>query len=202
MQIIQNTYKKICTFGHLSPAEIKKFKKQMEKEFEMSDLGLLSYYLGIEVAQSRHCIKLKQALYAKKILQQVRMDECNSTKYPMEANLKLGKDEEGEPVDPTQYRRIIGSLRYLTHTRPDLAYSVGIVSRYMERPTNLHLQAMKQILRYVRGTIEVGLMYEKEEAMEVLTGFSDSNLAGDVDDRRSTSGLAFYFFGKIVAWSS
>ena len=114
------------------PAEIKKFKKQMEEEFEMSDLGLLSYYLGIEVAQSRHCIKLKQALYAKKILQQVRMDECNSTKYPMEANLKLGKDEEGEPADPTQYRRIIGSLRYLTHTRPEVAYSVGIVSRYME----------------------------------------------------------------------
>ena len=114
------------------PAEIKKFKKHMEEEFEMSDLGLLSYYLGIEVAQLKHCIKLKQASYAKKILQQVGMDECNSTKYPMEANLKLGKDEEGEPADPTQYRRIIGSLRYLTHTRPELAYSVGIVSGYME----------------------------------------------------------------------
>ncbi|CAL5022892.1 unnamed protein product [Urochloa decumbens] len=185
-----------------SSKEIKAFKMQMMKEFEMSDLGFLSYYLGMEVEQSEHGIKLKQSSYARKILQQTGMEECNPTSYPMQAKLKLDKDEEGDPVDPTEYRRMVGSLRYLTHTRPDLAYSVGVVSRFMERPTSLHLQAVKQILRYVKGTIDFGLMYSKGAAEDVLAGYSDSNLAGDIIDRKSTSGLVFYFLGNIVAWAS
>ena len=88
----------------------------MMKEFEMSDLGLLSYYLGIEVDQKEGCITVKQAAYAKKVLKQFAMTECNPSKYPMEAKLQLGKDVEGTLVDLTEYRRVIGCLRYLTHT--------------------------------------------------------------------------------------
>lgn len=169
----------------------------------MSDLGFLSYYLGIEVGQSEHGIMLKQSSYARKILLQNGMEDyCYPTSYPMEANLKLDRDEKGNPVDPTEYGRIVGSLRYLTHTRPDLAYSVGVVSRFMERPTSLNLQAVKQILRYVKGTIEFGLMYAKGLEEDVLVGYSDSNLAGGIVDRKSTTGLVFYFLGNIVAWAS
>ncbi|KAL9266755.1 Copia protein-like protein, partial [Drosera capensis] len=91
-------------------AEVKNFKKQMMTEFEMSDLGLLSYYLGIEVEQKKGWIKLKQSAYAKKILSQFGMAECNATKYPMEPKLRLHKDSEGVPVDATEYRRIVGCL--------------------------------------------------------------------------------------------
>ncbi|XP_047333268.1 uncharacterized mitochondrial protein AtMg00810-like [Impatiens glandulifera] len=108
------------------------------KEFEMSDLGLLSYYLGIEVNHKKYSIEVKQKAYAKKVLKQFVMEDCNLNKYPMEAKLQLGKDVEGSLVDPKEYRRIIGCLRYLTHTRPDISYVVGIVSRYMEKPTTLN----------------------------------------------------------------
>ncbi|XP_020270504.1 uncharacterized protein LOC109845645 [Asparagus officinalis] len=182
--------------------EIKFFKQQMMKEFEMSDLGLLSYYLGIEVDQRDDCIALRQAAYAKKVLGQFGMMDCNPTQYPMETKLKLGKDSEGTPVDVTEYRRIIGSLRYLTHTRPDITYAVGIVSRYMEHPTVLHRQVVKHILRYVKGTMSYGLVYKRGRGNEELVGFTDSDLAGDVDDRRSTGGMAFYLGDSLVTWTS
>lgn len=129
------------------------------------------------------------------------MKECNPCNFPMEPKLKLGKDE-GVPVNATMYRSIVESLWYLTHTRPDLAYTVRVVSKYMERPTELHQQALKHILRYVAGTIDHGLVYTRREEATVLTGYSDSNLAGDVDDRRSTSGVVFYFYGNVITWSS
>ncbi|XP_062186641.1 secreted RxLR effector protein 161-like [Phragmites australis] len=119
----------------------------------------------------------------------------------MEPKLQLNKDEKGTAVNSTKYRRLIGSLRYLTHTRPDLAYSVRIVSRYMENPKESHLQAVKQILRYVKGTIQFGLIYLKGGEGELI-GYSDSNLAGDLDDRKSTSGMMFYYSGKPVTWCS
>ncbi|KAG6471511.1 hypothetical protein ZIOFF_068953 [Zingiber officinale] len=115
--------------------KINKFKQQMMTEFEMSDLGLLSYYLGIEVEQQKSQILLRQSAYANKILSQFKMTDCNSTKHPMEPKTQLYKDLEGTPVDATEYQCIIGCLGYLLHTRPDLSYSVGMASRYMERPT-------------------------------------------------------------------
>lgn len=87
---------------------------------------------------------------------------------------------------------MVGGLRYLVHTRPDIAYSVGIVSRHMERPTKLHQDAVKRIMRCVKGTIHFGLIYSKTSGNNILTGFSDSDLAGQLDDRRSTSGLEKY----------
>jgi hypothetical protein len=125
------------------PGEIAVFKKQMTSEFEMSDLGLLSFYLGIEVDQQKDCIAIKQTSYAKKVLSQFGMAYCNPTKVPMNPGYKLYDDKEGKVVDSTEYRRIIGCLRYLLHTRPDLAFSVGMSSRFMERPTVMHLNAVK-----------------------------------------------------------
>ncbi|KAG6524466.1 hypothetical protein ZIOFF_014375 [Zingiber officinale] len=181
---------------------INKFKQQMMTEFEMSDLGLLSYYLGIEVEQQKSRILLRQSAYAKKILSQFQMADCNATKQPMEPKTPLHKDLEGTPIDATEYRRIIGCLRYLLHTRPDLSYSVGMASRYMEKPTSMHHKVVKQILRYLKGTIYFGLAYTKGPQEISIFGYSDSDLAGDLDGRKSTSGMAFYFNESLVSWNS
>lgn len=182
--------------------EIEKFKMQMSKQFEMSDLGLLSYYLGIEVNQREGSTTLKQSAYAKKVLEKAGMLNCNSSKYPMEQKLQLDKDEGGQMINATEYRCIVGILRYLTHTRPDISYAVGVVSRFMERPTIQHQQAVEHILRYVKGTLDFGLVYKKEGSNRVLFGFSDSDLAGDVVDRRSTGGICFYLNGSLISWVS
>lgn len=97
---------------------------------------------------------------------------------------------------------MVGGLRYLVNTRPDIAFSVGIVSRYMERPTILHLNVVKRILRYVKGTIHYGLIYTSNSGNNLITGYSDSDLGGLVDDRRSTGGMAYYLNESLISWVS
>lgn len=167
----------------------------------MSDLGLLNYYLGIEVSQNEDCITLKQSTYANKVLEKAGMQDCNPCKFPMEPRLELTKDENGEPVDSTTYKSIVGGLRYLTHTRPDISYAVGLVSRFMERPTKQHLQAVKHILRYIRGTTDYGLVYTRGNEEMILTGYTDSDMAKDVIDRRSTTGITFYLNDNLITWA-
>ncbi|XP_074327098.1 secreted RxLR effector protein 161-like [Apium graveolens] len=120
----------------------------------------------------------------------------------MDPKESITKDENGKPVDATMFKSLIGGLRYLVHTRPDIAYSVGVVSRFMERPTIMHLNAAKKILLYVKGTIDYGLVYSKENGNNVLTGYSDSDMGGFIDDRRSTAGMVFYLNESLVTWVS
>ena len=181
---------------------IERFKRDMSNKFEMSNLGKLSYYLGIEVEQGKGYVELKQSGYAKKLLERAGMAECNSTKYPMDPKEIMTKDEGGKSVDATQFKSLVGGLRYLVHTRPDIAYAVGMVSRYMERPTTMHMNAVKRILRYIKGTLQFGLTYTQKSGNNVLTGFSDSDLAGNVDDRKSTGGVVFYLNESLVTWVS
>lgn len=133
----------------LSLEMITDFKKNMGTKLDMTDLGRLSYYLGIEVSQRKGSIILSQAKYAKKIIEEVGMAGCSATQIPMDAGLKLGKSDEEKNVDEREYRRNIGCLHYLIHTRPDLACSVGILSRYMHKPKEFHKAALKQVLRYL-----------------------------------------------------
>ncbi|XP_023731498.3 uncharacterized mitochondrial protein AtMg00810-like [Lactuca sativa] len=148
-------------------------------------------HLGIEVNQQDKGITLKQEGYAKNILVKTRMLDCNPTKSPMEHKLSLTKDGDEELVNPTEYRSIVGCLRYLTHTRPDITFDVHVASRFMEKPTIKHLQAIKGILRYVKGTLSHGLVYSKGEKVNI-SGYTDSDLAKDVNDRRSRGGMVFY----------
>ncbi|GJT47211.1 zinc finger, CCHC-type containing protein [Tanacetum coccineum] len=182
--------------------EIRYFKEQMNKEFKMSDMGLLSYYLGIEVSQYEDRITLKQAAYVKTILKKTGMEDCNACTYPMEPKLELTKDEAGDPVDPTEFRSIVRALRYLTHTRLDISYAVGLVSRFMEKPTAQHLKAVKHILRYVKGTVNYGIVYTKGSGEDIIIGYTDSDFARDVNDRRSTRGMVFYLNNNLVIWGS
>jgi len=105
-------------------------------------------------------------------------------------------------VDATQYRRLVGSLRYLAHTRPDLAFSVGYVSRFMQRPTTEHQQAVKRIIRYIAGTLDHGLHYPRCPGAAHFVGYSDSDHAGDIDTSKSTSGILFFLGKCLVSWQS
>ena len=102
----------------------------------------------------------------------------------------------------TEYRRVIESLRYLTHTRPGLSYAIGIMSRYMEKPIVMHHQEVNHILRYVKGTTSYGLKYQGGRGPKELVGFTDSDLARDIDNRKSTTGMIFYLNKNLISWQS
>jgi hypothetical protein len=118
--------------------KITEFKDQMKNTFSMSDLGLLSYYLGMEVKQEKNHITICQKAYAAKIVEMCNMTRCNPVDTPMEQGVKLSTAKPGTELDATRYRSVIGSLRYLVNTRPDIAYAVGIASRFMEAPAKEH----------------------------------------------------------------
>ena len=181
--------------------DIHEFKKDMSKRFEMSDLGKLTYYLGIEVHQHEKGISLCQDRYATKILEEAGMSSCNSTTVPMDVNVKLSKSIHEKGINERDYRRSIGCLRYLLHTRPDLSYSVGILSRYMQEPKESHGAALKQVLRYLQGTTTLGLVYSRSVKREI-TGYSDSSHNVDEDDGRSTHGHVFYLDDSPITWCS
>ena len=166
----------------------------------MSDLGLLCFYLGVEVRQDASEIALRQTHYAKRILELDGMIGCNPAHTPME-ELKLSRESTTE-VDPTHYRRLIGSLRYLVHTWPDIAFAVGYMSWFMERPTMEHLQAVKRILRYVAGTLDYGLHYGRPPDTARFVGYYDSDLAGDVDTSKGTTGMMFFLGDCLFSWQS
>jgi hypothetical protein len=136
------------------------FKKQMQTEFKMSDLGPLSFYLG-KVHQQDGVNTLSQGSYAAKIVEKAGLAGCNPCATPMEHRTSLSKESKAPLVDGIAYRSLVESLRYLVNTRPDLVYLVGYVSCFMERPTAEHLAAVKRIIRYVAGTLNLGCRYSK-----------------------------------------
>nr|GEX74087.1 hypothetical protein [Tanacetum cinerariifolium] len=147
-------------------------------------------------------ITLKQFAYARNALLKARMTYCNPSQSPMKHRLKLTKDKRGVPVNPTLFHSIIRGLRYLTHARPGIAYDVGIMNMFIEKPIIKHMQAVKRILRYIRGRVDYGLVYTKYHKGDVITGYSDSNHARNVEDRQSTGGMVFYLKENLVTWGS
>ncbi|GKE39319.1 uncharacterized mitochondrial protein-like protein, partial [Tanacetum coccineum] len=167
---------------------INKFKKMMTSQFKLSDLGELSYYLGIKVSQEKDYVKIKQERYAMKILKEACIEDFNATLCPMEPGLKLSKAEDEPEVEATQYRKVVGYLHYLLHTRPDLTYSVGEASRYLQSLRKSHARATKQILCYLKGTTSSGFEHKRGNDMRVV-GYSSHNID---DDGRSTIEHVFY----------
>jgi hypothetical protein len=154
----------------------------------MSDLGLLRYYLGLEMKQERGRTTVKQAAYAIKLIDKVGLAGCNAVRTPMEPRCQLSKESKEEAVDAKFYRSVVGSLRYLVHTCLHISFAMGYLSRFMEAPAGDHLAAVKHLQRYIAGTLSHGCVYHRGDE-ETLTGFSDSDHAGDIDSRKSTSSL-------------
>jgi hypothetical protein len=129
------------------------------------------------------------------------MEGCNPAETPIPLGTKLSKNDEGPTVDSTLYKSLVGSLLYLTATRPDIMYAASLVSRFMESPKDSHWKMAKRILRYVAGTLNFGLWYTKSDSNQ-LSGYTDSDFAGSLDDRKSTSGHVFQLGTNLISWAS
>ncbi|KAJ9546206.1 hypothetical protein OSB04_025913 [Centaurea solstitialis] len=183
-----------------SPTLISMVISKLSSDFPMSDLGPLSFFLGIAASRSKSGLFLSQSAFAQEILARADMVSCNPCSTPADTKTKLAID--GEPVpDPTLYRSLAGALQYLTFTRPDIAYAVHQVCLFMHDPRLPHLNALKRILRYLKGTLCHGL-HIKASAVDRLVAYSDADRAGCPNTRRSTSGFCVYLGENLVSWSS
>nr|GFB89357.1 copia protein [Tanacetum cinerariifolium] len=167
----------------------------------MSLMGDMKFFLGLQIHQSLRGIFINQAKYALEILHKHGMDKGQSISTPIARKPKLDADLSGNLVDETDYRSKIGSLMYLTSSRPDIVKAVCFCARYQSRPTEKHLKEAKRIFRYLRGTVNMGLWYPKDSSFG-LTAFSDVDHAGCIDTRKSTSGGIQLLGDKLVSWMS
>lgn len=188
--------------------DVRGVKKQLSDRFDMTDLGAVHWLLGVEITRSAAGFHLSQRQYISDSLEQLGMTDCKSLAVPLDPSCRLTRDMgphntgEEEYMSRVPYRSAVGSLVYLvTCTRPDLAASVGIVSQFLERPGLNHWNAVKRIYRYLKGTMDTGLLLSGGTDFE-LRGYSDSDYAGDTDTRRSTTGYVFLLGGGAVSWRS
>eukprot|EP00253_Pinus_taeda_P032704 PITA_32704 len=144
---------------------------------------------------------MSQAKYVKGLLEKFRMDQCKSAAVPLQQNIKLQCEDGSKAADATLHRQLVGSLIYLTTTRLDLAYAVSMLSQFTSKPLERHWNATKNVLRYLQGTVDYGIIYTDSSDVR-LAGFADSNLEGNVDDRRSITGYAFSLGSGVITWSN
>jgi histone deacetylase 1/2 len=175
----------------------------LRNDFALKDLGPLHFFLGIEVKQTYDGLRLTQEKYAADILTKVGMLQCTTAPTPLSSSetLSLVQGDPLGPEDSTQYRSIVGALQYLTLTRPDISFSVNKVCQFLHAPTTSHWSAVKRILRYIRGTLKVGLTFRRSSSL-LLSAFSDADWAGCPDDRKSTGGFAVFVGPNLVSWSA
>ncbi|KAG8480457.1 hypothetical protein CXB51_024633 [Gossypium anomalum] len=173
---------------------IEDFKKQMLDVFEMTDLGLMTYFLGMEVNQNVDGIFISQQAFAQKVLSKFSMLKCKSVSTPVALGEKLSSINEHDRVDEKEYRSLVGRLLYLTATRPDIVYAVSLLSRFMHCCNVALFKAAERVLGY-------GVKFERAEELK-LVGYSDSDWAGSVDDMKSTSGYFFTLGSGVFSWSS
>lgn len=167
----------------------------------MKDLGTLSYFLGLEISSTSNGYYLSQAKYASDLLTRAGITDSKTVSTPLEPNTRL-TPLDGTPLsNATLYRQLVGSLVYLTVTRPDIAYAVHQVSQFMSAPRSTHFSALLRILRYVKGTLFHGLYYSANSSLE-LRAYSDADWAGDPTDRRSTTGYCFFLGDSLISWRS
>ena len=164
-------------------------------------VGELTFFLGLQVKKKKECIFVSQEKYARNIVKKFGLDSKKHAFTPMSSSTKLNVDSSDVEVSPTLYRSIIGSLLYLTASKPDIAFSVGVCARYQASPKESHMTAVKRIIRYINGTPDYGLWYSKD-SNACLAKYSDANWASSVDDRKSTSGGCFYLGNNLVSWIS
>ncbi|KAI3672760.1 hypothetical protein L6452_38859 [Arctium lappa] len=199
--ILVQIYVDDIIFGSTNPSLCTRFAERMKKEYKMSMMGELTYFLGLQIKQSDKGTFINQGKYVKDMLKKFDLTQASAMKTPMAPPLTLNIDPSGKPVNVTAYRGMIGSLLYLTASRPDIMYSTCLCARYQSEPKESHLIAVKRIFRYLKGTSNLGLWYPKDSGFD-LTGYSDSDFAGCKLDRKSTTGGCQLLGGKLVSWTS
>lgn len=175
--------------------------QDLHNDFPLKDLGDLHYFLGIEVAKTKHGIILTQEKYVNDLLKRANMADCKPVSTPLSTSEKLSV-YEGDllgPIDASRYRSIVGALQYLTLTRPDIAFPVNKVCQFLHAPTTLHWVAVKRILRYLKSCARLGLKINKSFS-SLVSAYSDADWAGCPDDRRSTGGFAVFLGNNLVSW--
>ncbi|KAJ1700593.1 hypothetical protein LUZ63_000372 [Rhynchospora breviuscula] len=181
-------------FGSTNATLAQEFPSLMSSEFEMSMIGELNFFLGLQIKQLQDGIFISQIKYAKELIKKFGVEDNKSLDTPMGKSANIDADEKGKPMDITLYRDIIGSLLYLTASRPDIMYAVCLCVRYQANPKKSHHKAIKRILRYVKGTQSLDLWYGKQTELD-LVGYTDADFAGDRMDRKSTSGTCQFLGG-------
>jgi hypothetical protein len=191
----------ILFFGSTNELFCEEFGKMMLKEFEMSMVGELSFFLGLQIKQLKDGIFISQSKYLKDMLKKFGLMNAKPIKTLMATNGHLDLDEGGTMVDQKLFRSIIGSLLYITVSRPDVMFSVCMCARFQASPREIHLKATKRILRYLKYTSTIGLWYPKGAHFELI-GYSDSDYAGCKVDRKSTSDCCQFLGRSLISWSS
>ena len=189
--------------GGKDESRMEDVKKELSLKFDINNLGNLSYFLGMSVVRNQEEKEswIGQPAYIQKLLSKTGMSDCKPVKTPVDPGQRLVKAlETEEAFDQQLYQSVVGSLMYLaTCTRPDIAYAVGMLARFASKPNQSHWTAAKRMLRYLRGTDNLGILYKGESEIQ---GYSDADWAGDTDDRKSTSGYLFLIAEGSVSWKS
>ena len=167
----------------------------------MKDLGHLSYFLGLEITHSTNGLYITQAKYASELLSRAGLTDSKTVDTPVELNAHLTPTGRKPLSNPSLYRRLVGSLVYLTVTCPNISYAVHQVSQYLSAPRSTYYAVVLRILRYLKGTLFHGLFYSAQSLL-VLRAFSDANWTGDPTDRRSTTGYCFFLGSSLISWRS
>jgi hypothetical protein len=179
----------------------KEFEDLMKSKFEMSMMGKLNFFLGLNIRQSNEGIFINQEAYLQKLLEKFGYETCKKAKVPMVFGTHLDAALDQPSVDMQNYRSMIGSLLYLTASRPDIMFSVCVCARYQADPREPHLHAVKQIFKYLRNTPTLGLFYPAYTGFGIKA-YSDADLGGCKLDRKSTSGGCQFLGDKLVSWQS
>nr|GEY51965.1 uncharacterized mitochondrial protein AtMg00810-like [Tanacetum cinerariifolium] len=177
------------------------FANLMCSKFKMSMMVKISFFLGLLISQSPRGIFINHSKYVLESLKKYGFESCDPVDTLMVEKSKLDEDKERKAVDPSHYRGMIGTLLYLTASRPYLQFAICMCARYQARPTEKHVHAVKKIFRYLCGTIHRGLWYPKDYSV-ALTAFADADHAGCLDTRRSTSGSVQFLGERLISWSS
>ena len=173
----------------------------MQSEFEMSMMWELKFFLGFQICQTPDGIFFCKEKYIKDLLKRFDLVNVKSSRTPMSTSTKVDKDESGKSVDIKKYRGMIGSLLYLTASRPDILFSVCLCARFQADPKESHLKAVKRIFKYLSGTHNLGLWYPKGTSFDLI-GYSDLDYAGSLVDRKSTTKTCQFLGDCLVSWFS
>ena len=174
-------------------------KQLLHTTFHMKDLGQLTYFLGLEVKFQHKGIFVTQQKYIQDLIHMAGPTNASPVDTPMEVNVKLRRDEGELLQDPTFYRKLVGSLIYLTITRPNISFVVHTVSKFMQNPRHFHLSAVQQIIRYLLATSKRGLFFPTGATIQ-LQAYSDADWAGCPDTRKSTTGWCMFLGDALVSW--